>query len=72
MGQLLRNAIVWHARDVAWQFQLGLAGNDAGKVCLLQDLRFWDFFLPADMEKVSDEVMEVIELFFMSMTLSHR
>ena len=36
--------------------QLGLAhdDNDAGKVCLLQDLRVGDFVLPVDEEKVSE------------------
>ena len=48
--------------------QLGLAhdGNDAGKVCLPQDLRVGDFVLPADVEKVSEaSEMEVVKLFFM-------
>ena len=47
--KLLWNAIVWHARDVVFASRLGLAhdGNDAGKVCLVQDLRVGDFVLPA-------------------------
>ena len=42
--------------DGACASQLGHApdGNDAGKVCLLQDLRVGDFVLPVDVEKVSE------------------
>ena len=50
---------------MAYQYQLVFAhvGNDAGKVCLLQDLRVGCFVLPADVEKVSDKSeSEVVKL----------
>ena len=48
---------------------LGLArdANDAGKVCLLQNLRVRDRVLPADVEKVSEaSEMELVKMVFMS------
>ena len=45
----------------------GHDGNVAGNVCLIQDLRVEDLFLPADTEKVSKaSEIDVISLFFMS------
>jgi len=66
--ELLWNAIVWHARDVACPSQLGLAhdGYGAGKVCLLQYFRVRDFVLPANVENVSEAPqMEVVDQLLM-------
>ena len=45
------------------QLDLAHDGNDARKVCLLQDLRAEGLVLPADVEKVSEaSEMEVVKL----------
>ena len=53
---MVSNGIIWHARDMTGPSQVRLAhdGNDARKVCLLQDLVIGDFFLPADVEKITE------------------
>ena len=55
--------IIWHARDMTSPSQLSLAhdGNDARKVCLLQDPCVRDFVQPADVEKITEaSEMEVV------------
>jgi len=43
------------------QLSLATDGNDAQKVCLLQDLCVGDFVLPMDVEKITEaSEMEVV------------
>jgi len=54
--ELLWNAVIWHAGDVACPSQLGLVHDSDGtrEVCLLQDFCVRDFVLPANVENVSE------------------
>ena len=66
--ELLWDAVIGHAGDVACPTQLSLAhgGDDAREVCLFQDLRVGDFVLPADVEKIAEaSEVEMVQLFFM-------
>ena len=58
--QMLWDAGIRHAGDVAYPSQLSLAhgGGDARGVCLFQDHRVGDFVLPVDVEKIA-EALEV-------------
>ena len=66
--ELLWDAVIGHAGDVACPSQLSLAhgGGDAREVCLFQDLCVGDFVLPADVEKIAEaSEVEMVQLFFM-------
>ena len=67
--ELLWDAVIGHAGDVACPSQLSLArgGDDAREVCLSQNLRIGDFVLPVDVQKIAEaSEVEMVQLFFMS------